>query len=270
MSFQFDHLVHFVEDPKKVIERLKENGIHAAEGGVHQNRGTYNALSYFDLSYIEFLSTYDRKLVEQTKHLKYSLMETVVQKQFKEGFARFAVRTTNIEEAAERFREKGLEVYGPVPLSRKRPDESVINWKLLYVGKPNEELALPFIIQWDESDDERRKDLTEREIIASHPAGIHFSHITIAVKDLEQTVRKWADWLEIEAGEVFIDEELTARCQIVELKGGRINFSSPIGEGIVSEVLETNGEGPFLVNFKGGNRPLTIELFGGRYQIDKA
>ncbi|EIJ78482.1 hypothetical protein PB1_13029 [Bacillus methanolicus PB1] len=91
MSFAFDHLVHFVEEPEEAIAILKENGIYAVEGGVHENCGTYNALSYFDLSYIEFLSTYDRKLVEQTEHPKHSLMETVVNDRFTEGFSRVAI-----------------------------------------------------------------------------------------------------------------------------------------------------------------------------------
>ncbi|MGE6258358.1 VOC family protein [Heyndrickxia sporothermodurans] len=267
MSFQFDHLVHFVEEPKKVIKVLEENGIHAVEGGVHQNRGTYNALSYFDLSYIEFLSTYDRKLVEQTEHLKYSLIETVVQNGFKEGFTRFAIRTNDINASAEHFRQKGLEVYGPVPLSRKRPDGSLLHWRLLYVGKSGEELSLPFIIQWDENDDERRKDLIERGVIKSHSAQIQFSHISIAVRELEKTVEKWTDWLDLKAGDEFIDEGLQAKCKTLELEGGRIVFSSPIGKGIVSKVLEKNGEGPFQVHFTGGNHHTHFELFGGRYQL---
>ena len=82
MKFQFDHLVQFVDEPKTAIKILEDNGIHAVEGGVHTNRGTFNTLSYFDLSYIEYLGTYDRKLVEQTKHLPHSLIETVVNDQF--------------------------------------------------------------------------------------------------------------------------------------------------------------------------------------------
>ncbi|MGE8077396.1 VOC family protein [Peribacillus loiseleuriae] len=269
MGFIFDHLVHFVEDPKVAIEELKAQGIHAVEGGIHENRGTYNALSYFDLSYIEFLSTYDRTLVEQTEHLKYSLPETMVQDQFVEGFSRFAVRTTDIEGAANRFREKGLNVNGPIPYSRKRPDGSLIEWQLLFVGDESDELQLPFIIQWNESDEERRNEQIEKNVIVPNPAGIAFSHVTFAVKDGNHTVEKWSNLLDLKAGEVYIDKKLQARCQRLELPGGNLEFCSPIGEGVVSEALEKRGEKPFQVNFSDGIRDVKFNLLGGFYNIIK-
>ena len=62
-AFCFDHLVHFVENPNEAIEVLKEKGIHAIKGGEHQNGQTYNTLSYFDLSYIEFIGVFDKQRI---------------------------------------------------------------------------------------------------------------------------------------------------------------------------------------------------------------
>ncbi|WP_019240695.1 MULTISPECIES: VOC family protein [Bacillus] len=269
MSFAFDHLVHFVEEPKDAIAQLKENGIYAAEGGVHQNRGTYNALSYFDLSYIEFLSTYDRELVKKTQHPAHSLVGTIVQDDFIEGFSRIAIRTTDIEKDAQFFRDKGLTVNGPVSMNRKRPDNSVIDWQLLYVGDENGELELPFIIQWNESDEERRADLIEREVITTHPSGVSFSHVNFAVRDLQSTVKKWSELLGLPAGEEYMDEELQATSQALHLPGGNLVFSSPIGEGVVSSVLKNRGERPFKVTFAGGINNSTFSFLGGIYKIEK-
>ncbi|PWA10668.1 hypothetical protein DCC39_10900 [Pueribacillus theae] len=267
MGFKFDHLVHFVEKPKKVIKELEKRGIHAVEGGKHQNHGTYNALCYFDLSYIEFLGTYDRELIKQTKHPRHSMRETIVKNKFKEGFVRFAVRTTDIEGVAARFREKGLTVNGPVPLSRQRPDGSVIEWRLLYAGDENGALELPFIIQWNESDEERRTDLIERQTIVSHPSKATFSHLSLAVNDLEQTVSKWSHLLDLNEGKAFIDKDLQAKCQTLELPGGNLVFCTPNGEGVVSEVLKRQGESIFQANFS-GNTNETFELFGGVYKVN--
>lgn len=269
MAVIFDHLVHFVEDPKVAIEELKAYGIHAVEGGAHEKLGTYNSLSYFDLSYIEFLGTYDRTLVEQTEHLPYSLQETIVLDQFVEGFSRFAVRTTNIDQDAQKFREKGLQVNGPIPYSRKRPDGSLIEWQLLFVGDNQNDLPLPFIIQWNESDEERRNEQIKKQVIVPHPAGIAFSHVMFAVKDVDYTIEKWSNLLGLKAGDGYIDEKLQARCQTLELEGGNLVFCSPIGDGIVSEILEKRGEKPFQVNFSGGNRDVTFNLLGGIYNIIK-
>ncbi|MFK2825776.1 VOC family protein [Bacillus sp. B190/17] len=267
MNFTFDHLVHFVEKPDEAMAILKEKGIYAVEGGRHENRGTYNGLSYFDLSYIELLSTYDRELVKKTKHPQHSFLATVVNDQFVEGFSRIAVRTTDIEGAAQHFRDKGWIVNGPEPFSRKRPDGTVIEWQLLYVGDPEGGLELPFIIQWKESDKERRKELIGRNMIQPHPSGAVFSHVAFAVHELEKTVQKWSSLFGLTAGEMFIDESLGAQCQMLELRGGNLLFSSPIGDGMVSNILKKRGEKPFQVSFSGSQSSDVFELFGGIYKI---
>ncbi|NEU30338.1 VOC family protein [bacterium LRH843] len=270
MTFTFDHLVHFVDEPREAIELIKEKGIHAVEGGAHVKHGTYNTLTYFDLSYIEFLGTSDRKLVEETEHPKHSLVETVVNDGFSEGFSRFAARTSDIEGVAKHFREKGLTVNGPVPFTRKRPDGSEITWKLLYAGDESNDLQLPFIIQWDESDEERRATQIEKGVIAPHQAGdISFSHVTFAVKDAKKTAEKWADLLQLNIVKEYVDDELNATCQVLELQGGNLVFASPNGDGVVRDVLEKRGEKPFQVTLTSASNEQTFELLGGTYHISK-
>ncbi len=267
MNFEFDHLVHFTLEPNKAIEVLEEKGIHAVEGGSHSRGSTYNTLSYFDLSYIEFLGATDTLLLKEIDHPRHSLLEKVVKDNFQDGFAKFAIRTTNIEAAAEHFREKGLTVTGPVPLSRTRPDGSVINWKLLYVGEEKASLDLPFIIEWEESDEERRSDLTNRNVITDHPSEATFSHLTFVVDQLEETVSKWADLLNVKASEVTINEQLQAEIQILHLSGGNLVFQSPIGEGRISSILKERGDSLYQANLL-GNVKETFELLGGNYQIN--
>lgn len=269
MSFAFDHVVHFVENPEKAMACLQKHGVASAEGGIHENRGTYNAVSYFDLSYIELLSTYDKELVQQTEHPQHSFLETVVKEQFTEGFSRVALRTTDMEEAASRFCQKGLVVNGPEAFSRKRPDGSLVEWQLLYIGDPNGGMELPFIIQWKEEDEERRKDLAERQVIQPHPSKAEFSHVTFAVHQLEKTAEQWADWLGAKAGEVFVDEALQARCQSLEFDGGRFVFSSPVADGVVASILQEKGEGPFQVTLSSPTDSCSFRMFGGIYKIDK-
>lgn len=270
MNFMFDHIVHFVEDPEKAAVFLKEKGISAVQGGRHENRGTYNMLSYFDLSYIELLSTYDKELVQKTKHPKHSFLETVVNDRFTEGFSRVAIRTTDIEGATKCFHEKGLTVNGPESFSRKRPDGSLVEWRLLYIGEPDGGLELPFIIQWKEDDEERRKELLARNVIQPHSSEAVFSSVSFAVHDLEKTVGKWTEWLGLTEGKVFIDEPIQAKCQSLELAGGRFVFCSPIGKGRVADFLQQRGERPFQVTLSSPANSGSFELFGGFYQIEKA
>lgn len=268
--FQFDHLVHFVNSPTKALEAFQFIGLHAVEGGRHESLGTYNSLSYYGLSYIELIGVYDQQLAESASDLKYSLRESFKRDQFQEGLSRIALRSTNLEEVAEKFQELGLEVYGPHAMSRKRPDGSVVSWKLLYAGKQGQKLDLPFFIQWDEGDEEREQDLINRSIIAPHEKGnIQLSYVGFAVENAEETAKKWAQYLQLEEGETFIDESLHATGKTLHLKGGDIVLFSPNGKGTVSNVLETKGEKPFLVQFSGANQEEEIVISEAIYRFTK-
>ncbi|MET3697772.1 hypothetical protein ABID53_002132 [Bacillus oleivorans] len=251
-----------------MITVLKEKGIHAVDGGHHQNRPTYNALCHFDLSYIEFISASDKKKLRLMNHPKFSLMESIIKNGFTEGFIRFIVRTHDIQKTAAYFENKGLEVIGPVPLSRVTPDGSVSRWKLLFVGDTNDGPNFPYFIQWDESDNDRIRNLVEKGIIGKHSYRTKFSHITIAVKDLEKTVENWAELFNLQMGGTYIDNKLQAKCRTLFLNGGNIVLSSPMDDGIVSKVLIEHGEKPFKVTLIRDIKKESFELFGGSYQIE--
>ena len=264
----FDHLVHYVEEPHDVIPYLNQKGIHAVEGGKHGNRPTYNTLSYFDLSYIEFIGTSNRQALEKIDHPRFSNIETIINDQYKEGFVRFVVRTNNIEASAEHFRSKGLSVIGPIPLSRKRPDGTLLEWKLLYIGHEDEHLQLPYIIEWGESDEERRAELIDHHTIVEHPSGATLSNVIFAVHHVDDVIEKWSDWLGLEEmGNSYVDDTLNATCRTLKLPGGHLVFASPLGEGIVADVLAERGEKPFQVNFD-SKIDQSFEMFGGIYQMN--
>src|SRR5699024_6937028 len=120
MSFQFDHFIHVVNSPEKAIEQFTRVGLHAVNGGRHENHGTYNALSYFNsLSYVELLGIFDRTLVEKASEQKHSLRDTIVRNEYQEGTTRIAFRTENIERVAKALKEGGLEVLGRLNLIEK-------------------------------------------------------------------------------------------------------------------------------------------------------
>lgn len=267
MAFEFDHLVHFVGSPEEAKESLKQHGLHVVNGGRHEHGGTYNTLSYFDLSYVELIGVVNRSLAEKSAE-KYSLRDTFKKDNYTIGLSRIALRSLNLEVEAERFKSLGLEVFGPFPLSRKRPDGSVVSWKLLFAGRENEELGLPFFIQWDDSDEERKADLTEQGTIAPHPKGdLKLSSIGFAVRNLDTTVEKWSKYLDLEKGESFVDESLNAKGQKLKLVGGDIAFYSPIGDGIVAETLAERGEKPFLVDFTGSQKKEQFEEKNALYRF---
>ena len=64
---KWDHIVHYVNDIEEPIDLFKEKNLIAFRGGSHKQWGTYNSLSYFDLTYIEFLGIENRDLVKHVK-----------------------------------------------------------------------------------------------------------------------------------------------------------------------------------------------------------
>lgn len=269
MSFQFDHFIHFVNSPKKAIEKFDSLGLHAVEGGRHESHGTYNSLCYFGLSYIELLGIFNQKLVEAASEQDHSLRATLVKNKFKEGTTRIALRTEQIKDDAERFKKLGLEVVGPVDFSRTRPDGSLVTWNLLFVGKQGDYPELPFFIQWDESDEERLTDLTKRGTIQTHPIGeVELSAVGIAVKDIESVTKLWSHYLQLDIGQSFFDESLQAKAQVLHLREGNIIFYEPIGNGKVKDILNTDGEKPFIIELK-SNIEKDIHLFNVIYRFKK-
>lgn len=252
MSLQFDHFVHLIPDPKKAAEAFQSIGLHAVEGGKHEAHGTYNALCYFGLSYVELIGIFDEALVKEAAGVKYSLRDTFIENQLQPGPQRIALRSNNLTALAEHFRTLGLEVYGPSDFSRKRPDGSLVTWKLLFAGTPDEIIPLPFFIEWDEKDDERLGDLQQRGVISSHGLGdLSVDGAAFAVRNLDQITTLWQEILQLDKGIIYEDKEWNAKVQRLSLQGGDIIFYEPLGEGTVQEMINSKGEGLFALQLKG-------------------
>lgn len=259
MTYMFDHVVHFTNEPEKLATKLAEQGIYTIEGGRHESLGTYNLLSYFDLSYIEILSAFDKNLTTHTPKEMYSLWTTLTNEHFRDGTSRIALRTNNIEKDAERFRKLGLIVEGPIPFERKRPDGSLLTWKLLFIGMENTNLPLPFLIQWDDSDDERLSQLKKQGAINQHPLGkTILTSVGVAVQKRDPLIDKWQQIFQCEKGEIELDVQLKATKQDLILPGGNIGFYEPTREGTVQRILDQQGEKPFLIElqYETGDVPL--------------
>lgn len=267
MSFLFDHFVHVVNDPQKAMERCEELGIHAVQGGKHVNLGTYNALSYFGLSYIEFIGVFSEQLANEAAKVDHGLIKSILDAK-EDGAVRVALRSTDLQADAQRFASLGFEVNGPTDFSRTRPDGSIIKWKLLFIGREGISPELPFFIEWDESDKWRKKDLEKSNAIADHPIGnIALESIGFAVNNGAETAASWSELLNVELGTPFIDSELQAKGYPIRIPGGNLIFYEPTDNGKAASFLQSKGEKPFMVQFSSGERK-TIDFSGALYRFE--
>ncbi|MEK4059935.1 MULTISPECIES: VOC family protein [unclassified Paenibacillus] len=272
---KFDHIVHYVNQPEQVFEELKPYGIHAIHGGRHEQIGTYNALSYFDLSYIEWIGVFDHSLLPLgDRTSRYGLIETLAKDGFQEGLSRIALRTHDIEGLAAHLRSQGLEVFGPEACSRRRPDGTLVKWKLLFAGEAGVEhgLPLPFFIQWEGEDPERKLELQEAGVILPHERGLlQLREVGFTVSRLQETVEKWAKWFRVHAGEVTYDPILRGNRQTLDLHGTLLSFVEPVEEGPASEALKSRGQRPFLVRLSSGepgSQEQYVKILGSLYHLN--
>ncbi|MDQ0970861.1 hypothetical protein QFZ31_000739 [Neobacillus niacini] len=269
MNFSFDHLVWFHHNPEKAIQPLSEKGVHVAHGGRHDTWGTYNTLSYFGLSYIEFLGIEVLTIAEQ--HEENRLITQIVEqlaKENREGPAKIAIRTNHIHKLAIKLKQDGHTVYGPLPGQRVTANGEVIQWTLLFIEEHPNQLSLPFFIQWDNSDKERLSAIKEQGLLGRHSdENSKLECVGFVVRDLEDTIRTWGDLLNLTPSEEFWDEDLQARCQKLELPGTHLLFCTPDREGPAEKVLHERGETPFLVNISQANQNSLFELLNGYWRF---
>ncbi|MFJ5760980.1 VOC family protein [Neobacillus sp. NPDC093182] len=269
MKFSFDHLVWFHHKPENAIPPLTEKGIHVAHGGRHEAWGTYNTLSYFGLSYIEFLGIEVLSIAEQ--HEENRLITQIVEqlaKENREGPAKIAIRTDQIHELAIKLRQDGHTVYGPLPGQRVTTAGEVIRWELLFIQDHSDQLSFPFFIQWEKSDEDRLSSFKELGMLGRHnEENLKFESVGFVVKDLDKTIKTWGRLLNLTPGEEFRDQALHARYQTLELPGTQLLFCTPLGKGPAEKVLHERGETPFLVKISQADQNSFFELLNGYWRF---
>ncbi|TCP31251.1 glyoxalase-like protein [Scopulibacillus darangshiensis] len=270
MTLSFDHLVHMTERPEKAVQKLQALGFHALNGGRHPNWGTYNGICHFDLSYIEWIG-FDNKDIAGSVQDNTLIQQLVAEQASGEGFYRIALRTNNMAKTAAELKSRGLVCHGPVAGSRKKSDGTLLEWTMLFIEDPAspDRYNLPFIIDWQQSDQDRRAALKCQGILKQHAAQrASLERVAVAVHDLEKTLSNWENWFDLRVTQKCKNTLLQAECAEVDLEGTRLIFCTPIGPGVVKDVLHTRGERPFLAAVSGNGQKQIIEVFGATYQLN--
>lgn len=269
MELALDHIVHFLHrTPAEGTEKFRQKGYHAVAGGRHAMWGTWNSLSYFGLSYVEFLAVEQEELALRSDN---PLIRQLVEEHSRgEGMGQIALRTQHMDQWAEKLSQAGMKVTGPVSGSRTREDGTIIRWRMLFLEDPRGGQLPPFLIEWQQSDDERKSDLQKRGVIAAHPNFAEaIQAVGYAVDDLESAAEQWESWFGWKSGEVYTDDQLGARCKKFEVPGGDVVLCQPMGEGMAQEALRNRGERPFYVHVSGGQTEAVDRVFGAAYLLAK-
>ncbi|EPF1294386.1 VOC family protein [Klebsiella michiganensis] len=167
----WDHAVQFVNQPEAAIQALSGQKLNAVAGGRHPSWGTRNALSYFGLTYIEFLAIADdAELLSAAETFLLSRDASRLLPD-NEALYRVALRSDDIERTHAELHEQGLRVSPIVNGQRDDPQGNVIRWRIFTIDGDFDGLVYPFILQWGEEDDARLSRLQAQGLAAPHPLG---------------------------------------------------------------------------------------------------
>ncbi|GGF33352.1 hypothetical protein GCM10010954_35650 [Halobacillus andaensis] len=178
----FDHLVIASKQPKQDQEEFTStHGLKGVPGGHHKIWGTFNELCYFtNDNYIEWLGLSDHETASNSDNpLIQQFKQTFDQGEF--GPFQFALRTTSMDEYITYYEEKGISYHGPFPGERRRPDGSLLKWRMLFPEALDHVKApLPFLIEWTGKNEPSSK----ADINSSR-----FLHLSLGISDFEATKR---------------------------------------------------------------------------------
>src|SRR5579859_1207342 len=242
MITRFDHTVIAVRDLDAAMSSYQKLGFAVSQGGQHPGMGTRNALIRFGLDYIELLTVDDQAEAISARLAGKALVDFLQEREG--GPLGYALASDTLEREAESLSQTRLTVGAPFTMQRKRPDGHLLAWRLLVPDQVAWRRPWPFLIQWD-TPDERR---LAWEMSGTHPNGaIGWSGIAVAVRDIEYCIGLYRHLLKQEPGPAEEIEHLAARRIRFQVGSSSIELLQPSRDGLVQQMLEEMGEGPFEV-----------------------
>jgi hypothetical protein len=138
-----DHLLLGVANRDAGIRWVEERtGVRAVIGGSHPGIGTHNALlSLGGRQYLEIIAL-DPDQTEVAD--RYQILKTLDAPRL----ITWAAVSDDIDLTATQWRAAGLDVAGPKPGGRQRPDGTMMRWATLDV-KTDLAIVIPFLIAWE-------------------------------------------------------------------------------------------------------------------------
>lgn len=246
MIARFDHLVIAVSDLDRAVDSYRSLGFDVFPGGRHEHRGTHNALIRFGgLDYVELLGVYDAEKAVESGLNGRTLAEFVRDREG--GLVGHCYATDDIEGEAARAREAGIEMVGPFEMRRARPDGRTLNWRLTVPVDVPWRRRWPFVIEWNDPDEER---LAVEGVGAHENGATAVVGVSVAVRDLEEATELYSTLFG--SGPHRTDEvpALAASRAGFEVRGFGVDLLAPTGEGPVGEALERDGEGLFEASIR--------------------
>lgn len=247
-----DHVVIHVRHLDEAIAHYRAQGFTVVPGGEHPDFGSHNALiALEDDSYLELIAF--RSPPAEGRHSSPAATRLLSWAQRPTGLVDWALVPTSLSEVLTEARARGLDLDGPIPGSRQRPDGATVAWEF---GIPDG-FDIPFLCA----------DVTPRTLrvpdgdARCHPNGALGIHsLVIAVADLDASVQRYAALLGIppqENREAALPESRTAS---FHLGDALITLAAPLGvSSTLASHLADHGEGPYTLTLRTASGLMSLD-----------
>jgi hypothetical protein len=150
VTLRFDHAVIAAGDLEAASDAYRRLGFGVQPGGRHTGKGTRNALIRFPAAYLELIAVDERAEALAAGSSRVDLVRYLDESGG--GLSTFALRTSGepseLDDLVARWRTAGLDVPGPNPAERIRPDGSILRWRTAVPGGSSVRREWPFVIEW--------------------------------------------------------------------------------------------------------------------------
>lgn len=248
MDLRVDHVTVAGRTLDRLEAAFSGAGMEPTYGGTHSNGVTHmSTVAFPDGTYLELVSTLEEGADSPwwDSHVRSDA-----------GPCAWAIRVEDATAVAERLRDRGVAVEGPVPYARERPDGVRVAWELVFLGDGEPGSLLPFCI----ADTTPRGRRVGDAVPDTGLTGVET--VVLGVANAADALERLGRAFGVEATGSVESERLGAR---VTRTDAPVALAEPTSDGWLHDRVATLGTAPcaFLFGADGGEFPTTTESWAG-------
>jgi catechol 2,3-dioxygenase-like lactoylglutathione lyase family enzyme len=199
MLTAIDHIIIGVQNLEKAALQFSQKlGLAVSSGGIHPTGGTTNRIIVIGDTYLELIAIHNFAEAQQ------SMLDRLA---IQEGYLNFVLASNDIEADSNAIINRGIQILGPTPGSLRAADGRTRGWSRTNIERPDLAQRYPFIIQHDNTGEERRFRLAGWTTPPEHALGAtQVRSTTIAVANLAEATQRYQHIYGLQPSDSFTGE----------------------------------------------------------------
>jgi len=194
-----DHIIIGVRNLEQAATQFSQKlGLAVSGGGIHPTGGTANRIIVIGDTYLELIAIHNPTEAQQ------SMLDRLA---IHEGYLNFVLASNDIEADSNAMINRGVTILGPTRGSLRAADGRTRGWSRINIERPDLAQRYPFIIQHDNTGEERRFRLAGWTTPPDHALGaMQVRSTTIAVANLAEVRQRFQHIYGLQPSDSFTGE----------------------------------------------------------------